>query len=262
MKPTNTFAKYKEKQAMIQKRRQVALDAKFRKRKTSSRSWSGDLTGTHVGKFLKRELNIDVNLLSLDQQKQLERDIIYMSLDNRTEIRDQAKVDSKIVESVLKKLYSIQSEVQDLSPDFWLQKGQGIKSHPAFALLELQAKLEAHLHLAKLESGILGTNKQNLTSRALCLSAIDTFLRWYDDDRSAGERGITYPEDVSNLLKISKVPGQGDRSDPSSKLAEFLDICTEDLGKVLQHWRFDYWDPSREAKAKFEASYLPDILAN
>ena len=177
-------------------------------------------------------------------------------------MRDAAKKDSASAKKLLGALDRLQTRFQELSPDLWLHKAQKIECHPAFALLDLRESLETHLYLAELESGTLGSSKQDLDSRALCLAAIRIFLRWHTDDRPKEDRGITDAKNVTELLKLTKSEGRGKHAEFTSELAHFLDICTEELGKKHAHWRFDAWEPARAAKNEFLVDYLPAIATD
>ncbi len=276
-----TFRECRKKQELSGKRLRVKLAKKLRERGTSSRSWSGELSETPIGDFLISEFKIDTGALTDKQRAQLDQDIIRISLDNRTTLRNQAKLDIKSTDAALKALEKLGPKIEDLSPDFWTQKGQGVESHPAFAVLALRERLEAHRHLAEEEADRLGRGREAITSRALCLHAIHVFLRWRLDDRPNDKRGLSYPLDWPELVVLSKESGIGKHSEPKSILANFLESCTEVLGKpevarqllvneerdskdaktrkrTGRGWDFDYWDHGlvacQEIREKFSSN--------
>lgn len=251
--------KYRDNQKLANKSRRSQLARILRSKDTSSYSWCGDLLGTHTGVFLQSELDIEKISLSACQIIQLEKDIISISLDSRTIVRNKAKHNIKNTQKILSKLKHLESAVQNLSPELWTQKAQKIDCNPAFSLLDLQIKLEEHLYLANQEIKVLGVNKSNITSRALCISAILIWVRWKGDFNSEEDRGVAYPEDWKSMITISKSEGKSKSSDATSELAIFLENCTIELGKSSKIWEFEYWDPSLEAKAKLIKQDLSDI---
>ncbi|MFD1156970.1 hypothetical protein [Roseovarius aestuarii] len=210
-----------------------------------SRGVSGDLAETKVGKFLIRELEIELDNLSSEQLSEFHLTILKMHSPQPYDISGKdlraSKKKIKQAQSALSKILNLMDELRYAPTENFLSASMPGVLETVFSLsqhlIEVERQIEVDLHLRS------KAPKGDHAKKYFCELAIRAFLTWQRDWRDDQDIGITYPEDWRGSFKTTIVDGE-----PGSPMLVFVDRATEDFYPDILGWDFNAHHYAKQLK--------------